>query len=290
MFASAATYFSDYLSGDKKDKEQDTIPIVHASSSRPADIDTAAAQKEYTIEFLAGLNPHSPLAKEIVYHVMGIENASPTMIQDIMRDCGFPFSRSSAPSPQPVDPEAPLLGSVTELEHIPGVNDLMSGVLPPDADSIPPPAIIMPISPQDRIACHDDIASLLEYQQDTLLTKHSVEDILAYTAGISSEAIYHLPALYHTTLRGLDKAVQEIQTGEGMDEVVAQWNALMRRGGEPVEGKWTRVVYAEELVPYVREGEEGYDAEFWESVEVLRRENEESGIADLVAWAAEGER
>ena len=72
-----------------------------------------------------------------------------------------------------------------------------------------------------------------------------------------------------------------------MGEAAAQREALMRRGGEPVGGRLARVVYAEELVPYVKDGEVGYDAEFWQSIEVLKRENEETGIADLVAWAAD---
>jgi hypothetical protein len=278
-----------------------------ASEKYPIALDTAAAQypnPDYTVESLAGLDPDDPLAKQIVQALMGIEDASPGLVQDIMREAGLPIGRSGAPSPEPSDckifaedytficscevEDTPIdhcphtEGDVMVLTHEPGVNDFGAGGLQRhnrDRSSVSP-IVVVPISPQDRVACKAEWDSLVMFQPNGLVSLQMLKD-----EGLFTEALLdRLPPGFHTTVTGLARAMEDIETMGGMDEDVVVY-ALGVRGGRP-GGHPGAVIYAEELVPYVKEGEAGYDGEFWDGIEEMRRENNRTGIVDLVAWAA----
>lgn len=288
-------------SGDSIDAADSSDPA--GDNEKGLGIDTSAAQyptPEYTLESLTGLDPNDPFAKQIVKLLMGIEDASPNMIQDIMRDAGIAIARSSAPSPEPRNSKiytegytyicpcevnnTPISschhteGEVTVLEHEPGANDVAAGALQRHAAdrSSSLPVVVVPISPQDAVACKADWSSLAQYQPNGLLSLQMLKD-----EGMLEEGLLdRLPSGFHTTVTGLVRAFGEI--GEQVDEEVIL-NALFVRGGEP--GRVNAVVYAEDLVPFVKEGEEGFDAVFWEGIEELKRENTRSGLVDLLAWA-----
>lgn len=278
-----------------------------SSSKHPSSLDTAATPyktPEYTVESLAGLNPSDPLAKQIVYALMGIEDASPAMIQDIMRDAGLPIGRSRAPSPEGrLDPKIKnddytyicacevddlsiadcphIQGEVTVLEHEPGVNDIGDGGLESFSRrrNSMSPIVRVPISPQDRVACKQEWKALLRFQPNGLVSKKMLKEGELFEENV----LERLPEVYHTTVNGLNRVLEAMKVAEEDDEDTKVY-ALAVRGGYPA-GE-SSVIYAEDLIPYVEEGKEGYDVEFWESIEELRSENSRMGIVDLLAWAA----
>jgi hypothetical protein len=328
------TFVQDYISNleiigevasqyEEAASHEDDYTLFEEDQPAGLNIDTTAGQYQvpvYTLESLAGLDPNDPLAKQIVQAVLGIEDASPSMIRDIMKDSNLPCARatrSGAPSPQAQCCNTKIYtndyiylcqcevdgtdikycthaeGEVTALTHEPRANDLMSGAVGVKTRGSMSPEVVVPISPQDAVACRSDWGSLAVYQPNGLLSLKQLRD----TDIFADEVLDQLPTRYHTTVAGLLRAWDEI---EGLDEEMANdevvLDALLMRGGHvasatfvDVEGnRKETVVYAEELVPYVGDGEEGYDAEFWEGIANLRRENEKSGLVDLVAWAMEG--
>lgn len=278
-----------------------------ASEKHCIALDTAAAQypkPDYTIESLAGLDPNDPLAKQIVQALMGIEDASPGLVQDIMREAGLPIGRSGAPSPEASDckiyaeghtyicaceiDDTPIAdcthtaGEVVVLAHEPDVNDLGAGGLQRHNHnrSSGAPTVVVPVSPQDRVACKAEWDSLAVFQPNGLLSLQMLKDEELFTETL----LDRLPPGFHTTVTGLTRAMEDIEAVGGMDEDVVLY-ALGVRAGHP-GGHPGAVIYAEELVPYVKEGEPGYDTEFWEGIEEMKRENRRTGIVDLLAWAA----
>lgn len=302
------TFIDSFLATLQDRKQVENLDdVTDASEKYRIALDTAAAQypkPDYTVESLAGLDPNDPLAKQIVQALMGIEDASPGLVQDIMREAGLPIGRSGAPSPEPSDCKMyaenyPYIcpcemdgtpidhcphteGDVMVLAHEPGVNDLGAGGLQRhngDGSSVSP-IVVVPISPQDRLACKAEWDSLAMFQPNGLVSLQMLKD-----EGLFSEVLLdRLPLWFHTTVTGLTRAMEDIETVGGMDEDVVVY-ALGVRGGRP-GGHPGAVIYAEELVPYVKEGEAGYDGEFWEGIEEMRRDNSRTGIVDLLAWAA----
>jgi hypothetical protein len=276
------------------------------AEKHPLPLDTAAASSgykpDYTVASLAGLDPNDPLAKQIVQALMGIEDASPAFIQDYMRNHGLPIGRASAPSPEPLSDhkiytdywtyicpcevdDSPIEncphieGDVTVLEDEPGVNDIGAGGVRAGPRTRSSGVVKVPISPQDRVACWAEWEALKVHQPNGVVSLSMMKKLKAF----SEEVLAQLPDEFYTTITGMSWAFEDIEELR-VEDVDAAVNALAVRGGWPPSG--TGVVYAEELTPYVMEGEEGYDAKFWATMEWLRSENRRNGIVDLLAWAA----
>lgn len=170
---------------------------------------------------------------------------------------------------------------VTRVEtHIPGVNDLMSGGLPPGRSSSSPSSSSSSDLHSDRTENDDHTVSI-----DTLphlyrsMPHYMISVKVLRTLDLFSDPLYYdiLPADFFTTVKGLKRAWDEANeaqpdAGEDMDEHLLE--GVLKRGGL-VENAYWSVKYPCDIVP--PNGGVG-DPEFWREIrEMDRIEDEREG-------------
>lgn len=236
-------------------------------SSRP---ETRAAQ--------ALPDPDMPEARHLVVQLTGIGDPSPTFIREI-------FSGILA---RTEDQDRHALQILLWEEHVPGVNDLMSGAIHPATQGLRSPEELAAIPLEDNFdnICSASLPHMEKYMPNKLFNLAAIASLELFN---QPEHINLLPSGFHTTVRGLRVAhVELFQGGETRPfDDNDLYNELLKVGGTPRD---TRIVvlYPEDLVPCVPEEEwSPLQRQFWEEIRGIdfagEAEDEEAVAADLAA-------
>ncbi|KAG9772848.1 hypothetical protein ABEF93_003305 [Exophiala dermatitidis] len=175
---------------------------------------------------------------------------------------------------QPKFPIEPDLPAVVIDEYLPGQNDLMSGAVDPRDDNVTLMAF-----PEDSVTSdfEDNLAAGLFRMPFKIINRRDIRRLdLPFD---DPHSLRVLPPDFLTTYLGLSRAIEEVcGRGSWTDEKLI--DAIAKRGG--MSGK--RVVYPEDIVPYVRKGEikpdsgddesddggkgDPYDKEYWKEMQL----------------------
>ena len=153
-----------------------------------------------------------------------------------------------------------VTSGVTSGRHVPGVNDFMTGALPPRQT---------PKSKDSDIAELDDatvsLATLPHLYRSMPHYMVSVDVLKTFNLFLNPTTCNNLPENFFTTIKGLKRAWEEADAKlpdatEDMDQRLLE--AIRKRGG-PVEDPYWSVKYPSDIIPQI--GEQ-WDVEFWREI------------------------
>jgi hypothetical protein len=219
------------------------------ASSSPWDEDYVQAARLQP-EFLKGAelpHPQAPAARYFVAELTGVEDPSPTFINETI----------STLSQSQTVPQGPV---VVVEQHQPGVNDLMTGAVNPALQVRRTAEELAHITRDDDTAtlCKFDFRYLNKFMPYRLFSLREIATLNIFHA---LDNIERLPAGFHTTTLGLKKVWLEIWKGQthAMYDDELLLTELVKVGGVPRQQYGSEVgygvVYPEDLVPCSSESE-----------------------------------
>lgn len=163
-----------------------------------------------------------------------------------------------------VNGEGEVGPSVTVATHIPGDNDLMSGVLPPrrHSDSEDSDFESTPEEIDDPTVSIDTLPRLYRSMPNYMVSVKTLKTMNLF----KSPAVYEtLPKDFFTTIKGLKRAWDEANAklpdaADDMDGCLLE--AVLKRGGI-VENAFSKVAYPRDITP--QNGSHG-DPDFWDEI------------------------